>query len=223
MATPRVSLIRKTTEQSPRVNCTRGTLQVVAVGLLRRPCHFQHFVTGDAQRPDRYRAVPFAFHVCGAIPTQRASACGAKRHSAVLCTAVTYFLTADAAPLLWINSIGDLGVRYFCNRGCKRDWDGCLHGIVSANDAVIRSCTPVIESGRASRHDLAEAFFNRGFSYLFGKRDYDRAISDYNETIRLGGAIEKFNQRGDAYFHKGDYDRAIAATAKRSAAWRMPN
>src|SRR5204862_543460 len=45
----------------------------------------------------------------------------------------------------------------------------------------------------------------------FDNRDYDRAIADFSEAIRL---IPKnataFNGRGKAYANKRDYDRAIA-------------
>jgi tetratricopeptide (TPR) repeat protein len=43
------------------------------------------------------------------------------------------------------------------------------------------------------------------------KNDYDRAISDFNEAIRLDPnfAMAYYN-RGNAYFFKEDYKRAIA-------------
>ncbi|MDR0304925.1 MAG: tetratricopeptide repeat protein [Chitinispirillales bacterium] len=51
---------------------------------------------------------------------------------------------------------------------------------------------------------------NRGVEYL-NKGDYDRAIADFNEAIRIdpNNAIVRGN-RGNAYFMKNDYDRAIA-------------
>ena len=43
------------------------------------------------------------------------------------------------------------------------------------------------------------------------KGDYDRAIADYNEAIRLNPSMRyAYNNRGNAYDHKGDPDRAIA-------------
>jgi tetratricopeptide (TPR) repeat protein len=43
------------------------------------------------------------------------------------------------------------------------------------------------------------------------KGDYDRAIADYTEAIRLDpGLALAYNNRGFAYSHKGDNDRAIA-------------
>ncbi|MDR0456536.1 MAG: tetratricopeptide repeat protein [Treponema sp.] len=55
-------------------------------------------------------------------------------------------------------------------------------------------------------------YHGRGNVY-FAKGDYDRAIADYTQTIRLdpkwAGAIVYY-QRGNAYSNKYDYDRAIA-------------
>src|SRR5262249_31722958 len=54
------------------------------------------------------------------------------------------------------------------------------------------------------------AFINRGTEYT-RKRDFDRAISDLNEAIRLNpNDARAFNVRGRAYGSKRDYDRSIA-------------
>ena len=54
-----------------------------------------------------------------------------------------------------------------------------------------------------------EYFDNRGLDYA-ANGDYERAIADYNEAIRLKPQANFLTNRGDAYNHKGDYDRAIA-------------
>jgi tetratricopeptide (TPR) repeat protein len=55
------------------------------------------------------------------------------------------------------------------------------------------------------------ALYSRGFAY-HTKGDYDRAIADYNEAIRLGykSADGPLSYRGHAYFCKKDFVRAIA-------------
>jgi tetratricopeptide (TPR) repeat protein len=55
----------------------------------------------------------------------------------------------------------------------------------------------------------AIAFHNRGRDHQ-DKRDYERAIQDFDQAIRLGHTDYRvlFN-RGDVYCDKGDYDRAI--------------
>jgi tetratricopeptide (TPR) repeat protein len=45
----------------------------------------------------------------------------------------------------------------------------------------------------------------------FNKGDYDRAIADYNQALRINPQdAYAYNQRGVAWERKGDYDRAIA-------------
>jgi tetratricopeptide (TPR) repeat protein len=52
-------------------------------------------------------------------------------------------------------------------------------------------------------------FNHRGTLWL-GKKDYDRAIRDFDEAIRLDPTFAlAFNHRGNAWEDKGDLDRAI--------------
>jgi len=56
----------------------------------------------------------------------------------------------------------------------------------------------------------AVTFVDRGQAE-FDKQDYDRAISDYSEAIRLDATyVAAFGNRGNAYYAKQDYDHAIA-------------
>src|SRR5205085_2424596 len=77
-------------------------------------------------------------------------------------------------------------------------------------DLRISGCTTLIQSGRETQSILAVAFCNRGNAYQDYKGDYDRAIQDYDQVIRLKpDHFRAFNNRGNAYEHKADYDRAI--------------
>jgi tetratricopeptide (TPR) repeat protein len=51
-------------------------------------------------------------------------------------------------------------------------------------DLSISACTAMIQSGRETRQDLAQAFFFRGIAY-FHKGESDRAIQDFDQAIRL--------------------------------------
>jgi tetratricopeptide (TPR) repeat protein len=76
-------------------------------------------------------------------------------------------------------------------------------------DLAIDQCTAAIQSGDVSDQDLAAAFHNRGLAY-YHKKDYDRAIEDYDQAIRLNpNNSDSFYRRGLTYFEKNDYDRAI--------------
>ena len=77
-------------------------------------------------------------------------------------------------------------------------------------DQRIAGCSAVIKASKDKGEKLAEAFHNRGIAYRF-KGDYDRAIQDYSQAIKLNGKLAAaFSNRGVAYDKKGDYDRAIA-------------
>ena len=76
-------------------------------------------------------------------------------------------------------------------------------------DKIIEGCAAIIQSGQESNENLSIEFYNRGNAYD-GKGEYDRAIQDYDQAIRLNPSnADAFNNRGVSYFHKSDYDRAI--------------
>ncbi len=76
-------------------------------------------------------------------------------------------------------------------------------------DLAIHYCSKAIESGELSNENLAETFNNRGRLYD-DTGDYGRAISDYDEAIRLEpDNAHAFNNRGVSYRNWGDDDRAI--------------
>jgi len=52
-------------------------------------------------------------------------------------------------------------------------------------DLRISGCTTLIQSGRETQSILAVAFCNRGNAYQDYKCDYDRAIQDYDQAVRL--------------------------------------
>ena len=76
-------------------------------------------------------------------------------------------------------------------------------------DIRIAACTRNIQSGRFTGGNLAIAFTNRGLAYK-RKGQWDQAIADYSEAIRLkSDDAQVFNNRGNAHFHKGQLERAI--------------
>ena len=53
------------------------------------------------------------------------------------------------------------------------------------------------------------ALYNRARGYI-RKNEYDRAIDDYSEAIRIDPSDKNFfNNRGVAFTQKGDYDSAM--------------
>ena len=91
------------------------------------------------------------------------------------------------------------------------DQTRCLNrGKTLAFGVQISGCTAVLQSDGVSEGNRAVAYVNRGMGYA-GKKDYDRAIADFNEAIRINPNFAiAYNNRGSAVQSKGDYDRAIA-------------
>jgi tetratricopeptide (TPR) repeat protein len=81
---------------------------------------------------------------------------------------------------------------------------------VESGDVAIEACNRVINSGRFSGQSLIDAYINRGQEYYL-KKDYDRAISDATQAIRLNAktAILAYGNRGNAWSAKSDQDNAI--------------
>jgi tetratricopeptide (TPR) repeat protein len=78
-------------------------------------------------------------------------------------------------------------------------------------DARIEACTALIDAGRSTATASAIAYNNRGNAYA-EKGDYDRAIQDFDQSIKLAPTYAKpFNNRGVAHLRKGEHDLAINA------------
>jgi S1-C subfamily serine protease len=88
------------------------------------------------------------------------------------------------------------------------DWAACVNSITP--DAKIDACTRVINRDNQSIEDRVAALNNRGNSYN-SKGEFDRAISDFTEAVRLNpAAAGPYYNRGNSYYGKGEFDRAIA-------------
>jgi tetratricopeptide (TPR) repeat protein len=88
------------------------------------------------------------------------------------------------------------------------DIDDCTQG--RDIDRRISGCTRLLKSGRLSTKNRAITFIKRGLAFS-KKSQYDRAISDHTQAIRLNPRLAAgYINRGSAYGMKGQYDRAIA-------------
>ena len=75
--------------------------------------------------------------------------------------------------------------------------------------ARIDGCTALLSSDLPKEY-APYAFYSRGVA-LQDERDYDRAIADYTDALRLKPDFaHALYNRGLAYQTKGDYDRAIS-------------
>ena len=81
------------------------------------------------------------------------------------------------------------------------DWDNAINQLTVA--------LSVAKPNKAAL-DPATIYFYRGTAY-YSKKEYDRAIADYNQALLLNSKdAEFFYNRGSAYNDKKEYDRAIA-------------
>jgi len=77
-------------------------------------------------------------------------------------------------------------------------------------DNAIAACTRLIASGRYRGRELAAVYALRAV-YWYKKDEFDRAIVDYNDSIRHDPTIALvYFGRGAALKQRGDVDRAIA-------------
>jgi tetratricopeptide (TPR) repeat protein len=92
--------------------------------------------------------------------------------------------------------------------GCssQENWNKCQS---TDPEVKLAGCTALIQAKNVTTANLSSVYNNRGAAYV-DKRDYDRAIQDYNEAIRLNPSLAaSFYGRGIAYNRKGDFDHAI--------------
>jgi tetratricopeptide (TPR) repeat protein len=90
--------------------------------------------------------------------------------------------------------------------GAAAEEDVCAYG---SGDAAIADCTRAIQSGRFTGHALALKFSNRGVEWRL-KGDYERAISDYDDAIRLDPKYaDAWYNRCIAYNRTQKYDLAL--------------
>jgi tetratricopeptide (TPR) repeat protein len=90
-----------------------------------------------------------------------------------------------------------------------KEWSQCLGREGPIPELVIKGCSAIIAAGQEEARRMATAFNNRGVAHrLMG--DYDAALADYNEAIRLNPAsASAYNNRGIIFRIRHDYDRAI--------------
>jgi hypothetical protein len=75
--------------------------------------------------------------------------------------------------------------------------------------AVLNTVIAIDQSGRETRDNLVAALGNRGNAYAHTGQ-YDRAIEDYDQAIRLNPKeAQVFLTRGTAYALKDKYERAV--------------
>jgi tetratricopeptide (TPR) repeat protein len=126
-------------------------------------------------------------------------------------------LKACNALLRWVKRqprVGDPTLKaeavYLQLRGnayaAKTDFDLAVADYTKAIADLSALKSPTLET----RTFLANNFVNRGLVYLSGKKDYEHAIADETQAIKLSAnTAQAYEWRGLAYEDKGETDKAI--------------
>jgi tetratricopeptide (TPR) repeat protein len=110
-------------------------------------------------------------------------------------------------PLLAFASVISLLIGVIASPAWADDTETCKKWV---GDDALAACTRLISSGTLRGGDLAEAYIWRGITYIRFKGDWDRAIADFGEAIRLGTKDPAaYAGRAAAYIRKGDTDRSL--------------
>lgn len=86
-------------------------------------------------------------------------------------------------------------------------------------DKALPYCNRAIQSGELTERNLATIYYYRASIYAY-KKDYKRAIPDYDQATRLDASMtQAWNGRGFAQFFLGQYE-AAAKDFQESAEWK---
>lgn len=81
------------------------------------------------------------------------------------------------------------------------------------NEAIVEYTEEIQKNPKDARYK-ARAYVSRGIAYA-GKLEYDKAIADYNEALRLSPKFSSaYYNRGVAYEEMGEHEKAKADFAK---------
>jgi tetratricopeptide (TPR) repeat protein len=110
----------------------------------------------------------------------------------------------------WLWAVGTDGTIYWIDPTWTDNTGYPWWGVVRDGEEVQLNPLQSLCVADINPADPSFAWNNRGNGRK-NNEDYDRAIEDYTEALRLNpNDAEAYNNRGVAYRHKGDYDRAIA-------------
>ncbi|QWG12048.1 tetratricopeptide repeat protein [Bradyrhizobium sediminis] len=94
----------------------------------------------------------------------------------------------------------------------QSDYDDCNQ--TKDQDRRIAGCTRVIDDRKEPAGNRAKAHYGRGIGW-YVKGDFDRALADLSEAIRLDPKFTAaYNDRGIVFQEKRDYARAISDTTR---------
>jgi tetratricopeptide (TPR) repeat protein len=104
-----------------------------------------------------------------------------------------------------------LGLSALCTSAVAGDWQDCAGRDV---ERAIRGCSTVIDNVSEPSANRASAHYNRAVAFTT-KRNFDRAIADFDATIRLEPKFASaYCSRGWAYTYRRQYEQAASDCKK---------
>jgi len=86
----------------------------------------------------------------------------------------------------------------------------CMAAIAAGDDdKVTVECGALIDNEKTAKADRIKALVARA-DVLVRKDQFDRAISDYGEALRLDPQADIYNSRGELWWKKGDRPKALS-------------
>ncbi|MES2194570.1 MAG: tetratricopeptide repeat protein [Pseudomonadota bacterium] len=99
-----------------------------------------------------------------------------------------------------------IGVSFKAHAGYNEDYKGCLASKENPV-AAVAACTRLLGNKKLTR----DSILNARASARFRSRDFDGAIADFDQAIKLKpGAGHYYSNRGAAWLRKGEHQKALA-------------
>jgi tetratricopeptide (TPR) repeat protein len=90
------------------------------------------------------------------------------------------------------------------------EWRVCTVDGAGSPQQRLAACAAVITRGGYTPQQLIDAYINRGIVFNDKLRDYNSAIQEYSQALRMDpNNANAFSARGSSLLSKGLYDRAI--------------
>jgi hypothetical protein len=96
---------------------------------------------------------------------------------------------------------------YEVHAASQQDWSECAGRDLAT---ALQACSRIVSDQAATPSDRADGYLFRAGAF-FSQRNFDLAIADYTEAIRLAPQnVTAYGGRAIAYFQKGNLDQAAA-------------
>jgi len=110
---------------------------------------------------------------------------------------------------LWTSLVLAAGLAQACQP--ETVIEACSYrGYATYSETIVRACDARLATGGLTTQQLAAIHYQRGLQYS-GLRQYDRAIADLSQVIRLvADSVDAYSVRAQVHVNAGNLDNAVA-------------